>query len=337
MRSGFLPARVVHVHPTRACNLACVHCYSESSPAAREWLAVEPLLDALAALHEQGYEIVSISGGEPLVYRPLPALVAGAAALGYRVHMITNGLRLTPERLSELAPHLFLIGVSLDGNEATHNAVRGHPNAFRGAMRALALLAKHQLPFGIIYAVTTHSLGDVPWAFSLAQELHAQLLHLRPLAAEGRARELDASWSLSPADCERLFLLAELLGAMGPDAPRVQVDLVHVDALADARGQFALLDAEHPPRSLSDAVNPLIIDADGSCYPFSYGIEPSLRIASVTGGVSPDTFRIDDPLMERLAALLDRTFVHLASGEARCVDWFAHLTRLSRDAVPVTR
>ena len=43
MRSGFLPARVVHVHPTRACNLACVHCYSDSSPAVRDALDVARL------------------------------------------------------------------------------------------------------------------------------------------------------------------------------------------------------------------------------------------------------------------------------------------------------
>ena len=32
MRSGFLPDRIIHLHPTRLCNLACLHCYSESDP-----------------------------------------------------------------------------------------------------------------------------------------------------------------------------------------------------------------------------------------------------------------------------------------------------------------
>ena len=31
-RSGFLPDRILHLHPTRLCNLACRHCYSESDP-----------------------------------------------------------------------------------------------------------------------------------------------------------------------------------------------------------------------------------------------------------------------------------------------------------------
>lgn len=330
MRSGFLPARVVHVHPTRACNLACAHCYSDSSPAVRGALDVERLIEALALLRGEGYEIVSISGGEPLVYRPLVRLAAGAAALGYRVHMITNGILLTEERLAALAPHLFLAGVSLDGAEAVHNAVRGRDDAYRHARRALAFLSQCQLPFGIIYAATAPSLGDIPGAFDLARELGAHLLHLRPLAPEGRARDLEASWALSPDDCARLYLLAQLLDAYGPDAPRVQVDLVQTEGLEQARTQFALLDANAPPQSLSDAVNPLVLDADGRCYPFSYGIDPSLVLADISAPLTPETFRLRPETTAQLGALLDATFL-LASRERHAfVDWFALLTRVSR-------
>lgn len=330
MRSGFLPARVVHVHPTRACNLACVHCYSDSSPQVRGGLDVGRILRALEPLRAEGYEIVSISGGEPLVYRELPALVAGAAALGFRVHMITNGIRLTEERLAKLAPHLFLVGVSLDGREALHNAVRARPDAFRHATRALSLLSRSDVPFGIIYAVTSPSLEDVPWAFELGRELGARLLHLRPLAPEGRGAALASSWMLSSEDCTRLYLLAELLDAIGPPAPRVQVDLVRTDALETARSQFALLDPVAAPRTLSDLVNPLVLDADGRCYPFTYGIDPALAIADITRGVSADTFRPNENLMHTLSALLDAAFREAGRDGSLFIDWFAHLTRVSR-------
>lgn len=329
MRSGFLPARVVHVHPTRACNLACLHCYSDSSPQVRGALEVGRILRALEPLRAEGYEIVSISGGEPLVYRELPALVAGAAALGFRVHMITNGIRLSEERLAMLAPHLFLVGVSLDGGEAIHNAVRARPDAFRHATRALRLLSESDVPFGIIYAASAASLADVPWAFEFARELNARLLHLRPLAPEGRGAAL-ASWMLSHEDCTRLYLLAELLDAIGPPAPRVQVDLVRTAALDESRTQFALLDPAAEPRTLSDVVNPLVLDADGRCYPFTYGIDPALAIADVTRGVSPDTFRPNDDMMHALSALLDAAFREAGRDGSTFIDWFAHLTRVSR-------
>jgi Fe-coproporphyrin III synthase len=38
--------RVLQVHPTRRCNLSCLHCYSYSGPTARDELP-PPLLDKL--------------------------------------------------------------------------------------------------------------------------------------------------------------------------------------------------------------------------------------------------------------------------------------------------
>jgi MoaA/NifB/PqqE/SkfB family radical SAM enzyme len=330
MRSGFLPARVVHVHPTRACNLACAHCYSESAPGVNETLDVDLLIDGLARLRTEGYEIVSISGGEPLVYRPLDRLVAAATAQGYRVHMITNGVLLTERRLTSLAEHAFLIGVSLDGAEETHNAVRGRPDAFRHAVRALRTLSKAKVPFGIIYAVTAHSLPDVPWAFELAGELGASVFHLRPLAAEGRARSMAPSWTLGDEDCTRLFILAELLAAYGPSAPRVQVDLVAVDSLDAAREQFELLRPAPDIARLSDAVNPLIIDARGRCFPFVYGIDEGLELARLTPDASPDALRPNPAMLSRLTTLLDTAFREAGQEGVTYIDWFAHLTRVSR-------
>src|SRR5574338_1643523 len=209
MRSGVLPVRVVHLHPPRTCNLACAHCYSTSSPSARGALGVDVLARALAQLRHEGYENVSISGGEPLVYRDLDRLAAEAVSQGYGVHMITNGLLLSDDRLGSLRQHVDFIGVSLDGCEETHNAVRGRHDAFRRAMRALELLAERGVPFGIVFGVSARSLGDVPWAFERARELGARLLHLRPLAPEGRARTLSDSWTLSHEDCARLVVLGE--------------------------------------------------------------------------------------------------------------------------------
>ena len=70
MRAGFLPDRIIHLHPTRLCNLACLHCYSESSPQLKTTLDPDLLIDALAVLRAEGYAAISLSGGEPLLYRP---------------------------------------------------------------------------------------------------------------------------------------------------------------------------------------------------------------------------------------------------------------------------
>ena len=157
-----LPARVVHVHPTRVCNLACAHCYSTSSPSAGPALDPEQLGDALAVLRNEGYEILSISGGEPLVYRDLGRLASIASDLGYGVHVVTNGLLLSKRRVAALREHVQLMAVSFDGTEATHNEVRGRPDAFRKANAGLTTLAEAGMPFGIAFGVSRKSLPDVP-------------------------------------------------------------------------------------------------------------------------------------------------------------------------------
>lgn len=330
MRSGFLPARVVHVHPTRACNLSCGHCYSSSSPAARGELDVESLVGGLARLRQEGYEVVSVSGGEPLVYRPLPRLVAAAAGMGYRVHMITNGILLDRRRISALAEHVGLFGVSLDGAEETHNRVRGRSDAYARALRALHLLAEAQVPFAIVFAATARSLPEIPAAFELARELGASVLHLRPLAPEGRARELDSSWALTIEDCARLHLLARLLNTVDAAGPRIQVDLVPLGELLAARGQFELLHPDARVAQLSDAVNPLVIDEMGRCFPFSYGIGEALELGRLGADGTFTDFPPSRETLARIAGLLDAAFREAEDEGTPYVDWFAHLARVSR-------
>src|SRR5262245_21912250 len=105
MRSGFLPDRIIHLHPTRLCNLACLHCYSESGPKLKAALDLEPLQQALQLLKGEGYTQVSLSGGEPLTYGPLLPLIDHAHTLGFRVTMITNGL-FPAKRMDEVVSRL---------------------------------------------------------------------------------------------------------------------------------------------------------------------------------------------------------------------------------------
>jgi len=139
-RSGFLPDRIIHLHPTRLCNLACLHCYSESDPRHRGGLDPALLGNALELLRGEGYAVVSLSGGEPLVYKPLRAVVERARALGFGVTMISNGLLATP-RTEPVLALLDALAISFDGLADSHNALRGRPDAFQRACAALERLS----------------------------------------------------------------------------------------------------------------------------------------------------------------------------------------------------
>jgi MoaA/NifB/PqqE/SkfB family radical SAM enzyme len=286
------------------------------------------LLDTLRGLWDEGFEVLSISGGEPLVYRGLERLVLGAASLGYRVHIVTNGLLLTEARIAALKDHVNLIAVSFDGASEVHNEVRGRPDAFRKANAALEVLAKAEVPFGIAFGVSRRSLPDLPWAFERASEVGASLLHLRPLVKQGRAREMPDEWMLSQEDCARVVLISDLLNAGTGRRPRVQVDLVTTRELSSARRQFGILQEGGAVTNLSDAVNPLVIDERGRWLAFTYGIHPRFVVAE-----SMDNWREElasfKGHVHSIVELLEVAFERATTQGDEYLDWFEHLTAVS--------
>src|SRR3984957_5535266 len=90
---------IIQIHPTRRCNLRCLHCYSTSGPAERDLLGVETLTSVIEDARGQGYEVASFSGGEQILYKPLSVLLRRAKSLGMRTTVTSNGMLLGAERL----------------------------------------------------------------------------------------------------------------------------------------------------------------------------------------------------------------------------------------------
>jgi len=91
---------LAHVIPMRRCNLSCAYCneYDDhSKPVPIDTMYQR--LDRLAAL---GTNIVTISGGEPLLHPELDQIVARVRGHGMIAGMITNGYLLTADRIKRL-------------------------------------------------------------------------------------------------------------------------------------------------------------------------------------------------------------------------------------------
>src|SRR5215210_8985899 len=107
--------RIVQLHPTRRCNLRCLHCYSESGPDVREELSLELVCGLLEDAAAEGYTVAGFSGGEPLLYGPLAAALDQAHDCGLVTTVTTNGMPLTKARLAQLQGRADLLAISLDG------------------------------------------------------------------------------------------------------------------------------------------------------------------------------------------------------------------------------
>ncbi|MEA3277653.1 MAG: adenosyl-hopene transferase HpnH [Pseudomonadota bacterium] len=130
---------VLMLEPLFRCNLACAGCgkidYPEHILDRR--LSVE---DCLSAVDECGAPIVSIAGGEPLIHKEMPQIVAGIIARKRFVYLCTNAL-LLQKRIRDYVPSpYFTFNVHLDGNRGRHDASVGQAGVFDRAVEAIQLI-----------------------------------------------------------------------------------------------------------------------------------------------------------------------------------------------------
>src|SRR6266481_6294242 len=84
-------ALVLQLEPLHTCNLTCTGCgrIREYSTSLKDMM---PLEDCLAAATECDAPMVSICGGEPLIYPKIEELIAGLLGQGRIVYVCTNGM-----------------------------------------------------------------------------------------------------------------------------------------------------------------------------------------------------------------------------------------------------
>lgn len=120
----------LQVHPDRRCNLQCLHCYSDAGPAVSEQLEIDLLQTVVADAAAIGYRVMSVSGGEPLLYPELGKLLRAAHAAGLVTTVTTNGMLLDQRQLNVLGADCDLVAISLDGIPESHNFMRNSSRAF---------------------------------------------------------------------------------------------------------------------------------------------------------------------------------------------------------------
>ncbi len=284
---------------------------------------VEP---ALVQLRREGYEVLSLSGGEPLLYPELEQLTTTAQALGFRITAITNGFRVNPRFKRRLAGFDGM-AVSFDGMREVHNRVRGNAQAFDKAVSALGYLAEIGLPSAAAYTVSRESLSDIPDFLELAASHAVRAVQLRPLVMAGRAPADYAEPALGPADLDRLWLIGEALAAGYAGELAVHTDLAHATAIAADRGAWSgLLDGEK--QALSDLINPLVITPEGRVRPYTFDFPPVYdlcRIEDIAEARLAPLYR----QLPRLRALVEAAFDDLGQRDA-FIDWFAYCRDMGR-------
>src|SRR5262245_19847663 len=132
---------VLMLEPLHACNLTCTGCgrIREYESTIKQRLTVE---ECLESVDECGAPIVSICGGEPMIYPELGRLVRGILQRRKHIYLCTNGMFII-KRLHEFRPtSRFFFNVHLDGLEETHDRAVERPGVFRAAIEGIKAAKK---------------------------------------------------------------------------------------------------------------------------------------------------------------------------------------------------
>jgi MoaA/NifB/PqqE/SkfB family radical SAM enzyme len=262
----------LQVHPGRRCNLQCLHCYSDSGPAVSERLDIDLLRGVVADAAAIGYKILSVSGGEPLLYRGLGELLRASHAAGLATTVTTNGMLLDRRRLDILGADCALVAISLDGVPDSHNFMRNSPRAFDGMCARLQGLRASGIPFGFIFTLTFHNVHELDWVAQFAVEQGAKLLQLHPLEPVGRAtRTLDGSLPDGEENAAAVFE-AVRIRELYRDVIDVQIDLATIPALLEHPTRVFVREATVcGEQTVADVVAPLVVESSGWVSPLQYG------------------------------------------------------------------
>src|SRR6201998_3638674 len=129
---------VLMLEPLFQCNLACSGCGKIDYPKEilQKRVGVE---DALRAVDECGAPIVSIPGGEPLIHKEMPQIVAGIVARRKFVYLCTNAILLS-RHIEEYRPSPYLtFSLHLDGNRERHDESVCQEGVFDKVIAAIRL------------------------------------------------------------------------------------------------------------------------------------------------------------------------------------------------------
>jgi MoaA/NifB/PqqE/SkfB family radical SAM enzyme len=324
--------RVVQIHPTRRCNLECLHCYSSSSPRAGGSLPAETLFAALDGLAGQGYTWASFSGGEPLVYPRLPEVLGHARQVGLRTGVVTNGILLSSRRLDAIAPVTDLLVISLDGRPETHDRMRNSPHAFDRMARHVGELHRRDIAFGFLFTLTQHNLDELPWVVEFAANVGASALQVHPLDAFGHAATRLPGKTPDATEGAFAWRLVEHVRARLGDRLAVQLDLLHTDLLTQHPGRFFLDDpAASAGLPLSARLSPLVIEPDGWVVPLQFGFPRHYALGNLHRQSLDDVLATwEENVARDLHALATRVAEDLRGQPPQLVDWYARMAEAAR-------
>ena len=181
---------------TLRCNLSCAHCGSDCRTEAQT--PDMPLadflknIDIITSFVEPNKTMIVLTGGEPLMRGDLAECGQELYNRGFPWGMVTNGMLLDNKRFKKLEQAgLRSITVSLDGFEDSHKLMRGNPDSYKNALRAINMIAKSEsgLVFDVVTCANQWNIKELPQIKEMLIDMGVKAWRIFTICPIGRAAE----------------------------------------------------------------------------------------------------------------------------------------------------
>ncbi|ELY4667190.1 pyrroloquinoline quinone biosynthesis protein PqqE [Cronobacter sakazakii] len=166
---------------TYRCPLQCPYCSNPLDFAAQEnELTTEQWIDVFRQARAMGAVQLGFSGGEPLVRKDLPELIAAARGMGFYTNLITSGIGLTEKKLQTFADAgLDHIQISFQASDETLNAaLAGNEKAFHQKLAMAKAVKALGYPMVLNFVLHRHNIDQIDRIIELAIQLDADDVEL---------------------------------------------------------------------------------------------------------------------------------------------------------------
>ncbi len=278
--SGF---RVIHLHPTLRCNLKCKHCYSNSSSEIKTGLNAKDIINFLEYAYEYNFNALSISGGEPFLYKGLHEILEKSKELGFKNSVASNGMLLKSERVKRTLKKIDLMAISIDGDKALHNEIRSFNKAYEKMIEGVNIIKEQGIDFGFIHTVTPRSWEKLIELSDLAFKKGAKLIQFHPLELYGRAIEEMPNEQMGQDLLHKVFIVANYLKSKYQGKMNIQLDVLHKEHILKYPETVAYFGNKYLPKinEIASALKTIIVDEVGDIYPISYGFSKKYLIGNI--------------------------------------------------------
>ncbi|WP_456400037.1 radical SAM protein [Persephonella sp.] len=175
---------------TNACNLFCKHCYSAANLKRSDEPSIDEIKKQIPYLKKAGVKVLILSGGEPLLRDDLFEIAALFKENGFSVTLSTNGILINKSNIEEIKKYFSYVGISIDGDEKTHDAFRGMTGSFSKALNSLRLLIDAGIKTGLRFTISSFTYKSIPFIFDLAEKEKIPKIYFSHLVYSGRGRNL---------------------------------------------------------------------------------------------------------------------------------------------------